>query len=180
MLKSPNRMTTHQIQKAKSEKLVPRFSSAGVFAAAATYFALVFAIGFMLGPIRVQWGIPRVGERNAELIELPLMLIAVFLSARCTVYRFRVAAMRLSALGLGIIALGFLLIAEILAVLWLRGISISEYVQSRDRVSGAAYLLTLVMFALMPWLVARRVADRGGSESSAVTLTPLSTKGDRI
>ena len=34
------------------------------------YFGLVFGTGFVLGPVRVLWLAPRVGERWAELIEL--------------------------------------------------------------------------------------------------------------
>ena len=33
---------------------------------------------------------------------------------------------------------------------------VPEYLESRDPVSGAVYLLMLGLFALMPWLVARR------------------------
>jgi hypothetical protein len=38
-------------------------------------------------------------------------------------------------LGMGCIALGLVLIAEFTLVLWLRGLSISEYFASRDPVS---------------------------------------------
>jgi len=33
------------------------------------YFALVFGAGFILGPIRLRWGVPRFGTRAAELME---------------------------------------------------------------------------------------------------------------
>ena len=143
-----------------------------VFKAAAIYFGLVFGIGFMLGPIRVLWVVPRIGERNAELIESPLMLIAVFLAARWTVNRFSVAAVRLNSVAVGIIALGLLLVAEILAAQWVRGISLSQYIQNREPVSGTVYLLMLTAFALMPWLVARRLVDRAARESSAASRIP--------
>jgi hypothetical protein len=37
----------------------------------------VFGTGFVLGPIRVLWAVPRLGERVAELMEAPLMLVAI-------------------------------------------------------------------------------------------------------
>ncbi len=57
-------------------------SSAQIFKAALLYLFFVFGAGFVLGTIRVLWSVPRFGERNAELLEQPLMLIAVVLAAR--------------------------------------------------------------------------------------------------
>jgi len=57
---------------------------------------------------------------------------------------------------MGGIALGLLLVAEFALVLWLRGLSISDYLATRDPVSGTAYYLMLAVFAIMPLLVARR------------------------
>ena len=48
-----------------------------------TYFALVFGAGFLLGSIRVPFLVPRLGERAAELIEMPFMFVAIVVSARC-------------------------------------------------------------------------------------------------
>ncbi len=46
------------------------------------YFVAVFGVGFILGTIRVLWVAPLVGDRTAELIEAPLMLAAIYFSAR--------------------------------------------------------------------------------------------------
>jgi len=43
-----------------------------VLRAGALYFAIVFGVGFLLGPIRILWIVPRVGTRTAELIEAPI------------------------------------------------------------------------------------------------------------
>ncbi|MCS6807023.1 MAG: hypothetical protein RMM98_09600 [Acidobacteriota bacterium] len=48
----------------------------------ATYIAIVFGVGFALGPICVVWLEPRLGVRTAELIEAPFMLLAVILAGR--------------------------------------------------------------------------------------------------
>jgi len=37
------------------------------------YFALVFAVGFLLGTVRTLWAVPRLGVRTAELMEQPIM-----------------------------------------------------------------------------------------------------------
>lgn len=51
------------------------------------YFAIVFAVGFVLGTIRTLWVVPRVGERKAELMEMPIMLAVTIVTARWTVLR---------------------------------------------------------------------------------------------
>lgn len=56
--------------------------------AALTYFALVFGAGFVLGPIRILLIAPRIGERNAELLEALWMLFIVIMAARWVVRRF--------------------------------------------------------------------------------------------
>lgn len=38
-----------------------------------TYFALVLGSGFVLGMMRVPFLVPHLGERVAELIEMPFM-----------------------------------------------------------------------------------------------------------
>jgi hypothetical protein len=120
------------------------------------YFVLVFGAGFVLGPIRVLWLVPRVGERIAELAELPIMCVVIVAAARWVVRRFSVAAMPADRLVMGGVALAFTLAAEFGLVLQLRGLSLQEYFASRDPVSGTAYYLMLGVFALMPLLVRRR------------------------
>ncbi len=124
---------------------------AGVF-----YFALVFGAGFVLGAIRILWVVPRSGTRMAELMETPLMFVVTTVGAWWIVRRFAVPSTPSSRLGMGCIALGLLLVAEFTLVLWLRGLSISEYLASRDPVSGTLYYVMLGVFAIMPVLVARR------------------------
>ena len=48
------------------------------------------------------------------------------------------------------------LIAEFGFVLWLRGLSVREYLATRDPVSATVYYVMLGAFAVMPLLVAER------------------------
>jgi len=120
------------------------------------YFALVFGVGFVLGPIRILWLVPRFGTRIAELLETPIMLLVTIVAARWIVRRLAVPSAPSSRLLMGCIAVGLLLIAEFTLVLRLRGLSISEYFASRDPVSGTVYYVMLGVFAIMPLFVARR------------------------
>lgn len=124
---------------------------AGVF-----YFALVFGAGSVLGPIRMLWVVPRFGTRMAELMEAPIMLVVTVVAARWIVRRLTVPSAPYCRLGMGFLALGLLLVAEFSLVLWLRGLSVSEYLSSRDPVSGTVYCLMLGVFVIMPFLVDRR------------------------
>lgn len=126
------------------------------------YFALVFGAGFLLGPVRILWLVPRVGVRMAELLEMPVMLIVIFCVARWIVGRYSIRAGRKELLAIGGLALACLLAAELSLVLLLQGISLQTYLAQRDPVSGTAYLISLLLFALMPTLVAR--AGKAGKE----------------
>jgi hypothetical protein len=120
------------------------------------YFALVFGAGFILGACRVRWVVPRFGTRTAELLETPIMLLVTVVVAQWLVERLAVPPALSDRLGMGCIALSLLLVAEFTLVLRLRGLSISQYLASRDPVSGTVYYLMLGVFAIVPLLVARR------------------------
>ena len=121
-------------------------------------FVLVFGAGFVLGTMRVFWGVPPLGERTAELMETPLMLVVMLVAARWIVRRLAVPSTWSSRLGMGGIALVLLLAAEWALVFWLRGLSIEEYAAGRDPGAGTVYLLMLGVLALMPLCIARRGA----------------------
>jgi hypothetical protein len=98
--------------------------------------------------------------RYAELLEMPFMFFAVLLSARYIVARYHLSPDASVRFSVGFIALALLLTAElILNTLVLRQ-SLTEYVASRDPISGAAYFVMLGLFAVMPWLVHR--SELGG------------------
>lgn len=129
---------------------VPRTINAGV-----AYFGLVFGAGFILGAIRVPFLVPRLGERLAELLEMPLMLAVIVWSARFVANRFALPVAASVRLGAGLLALGLLLGAECLLAVTLQDRSLGAYIASRDPVSGTVYLIVLALYAAMPLVVAR-------------------------
>jgi hypothetical protein len=117
------------------------------------YFAIVFCAGFVLGPIRILWVVPKVGEHAAELLEMPFMLAVSAAAARWIVRRFSMPPR--DRLAMGFLALAFMLLAEFALVLRLRNLTPAEYLAARDPVAGVAYYLSLVLFALFPFLLSK-------------------------
>ena len=130
-----------------------------VLRAAFRYFAVVFAVGFVLGAIRVTLIVPRLGERGAELLELPFMVAVIVLVAR-GVARRTAAFSAARQLVVGGIALLLMLAAEIGLGMVSTGRSPTEVVLSHDPVSGAFYYAALLAFALLPWWWSRRLTAR--------------------
>ena len=117
------------------------------------YFLLVFAVGFVLGAVRVPFVVPRLGVRWAELLEMPFMLLASLLAARFCVRRYGpFPAVR--RLVLGMLSLALLVTAELGLTVAL-GQGISGYIAGRDPISGAAYVISLAVFAALPLWVGR-------------------------
>lgn len=130
------------------------------------YFAVVFAAGFALGAIRVPLLEPRLGERTAQLIEMPIMLAVVYLAAGRVVRR-GVAGDRW--LVVGGVALALLVGAELLLLVSMSEEGLAADLAGRDPVAGAAYLAALSLFAIMPWWRARRMhAGSQGRKAAAL------------
>jgi uncharacterized protein len=125
--------------------------------AALVYFVIVFGAGSVLGPIRTLLLVPRVGERIAELLELPVMLIVILIAAKFIVRRFELPPYVLYRLGAGLIAFALGIVFEFGLVLKVRGLTLAEYFQTRDPVATAAYYISLVLLVLMPLMVGRNV-----------------------
>jgi hypothetical protein len=128
--------------------------------AAIVYFALVFGAGFALGTLRVLVVVPLIGDRTAELIELPVMLVVVVLAARWVTRRLAVPVDASTRLAMGGIALALMLAFEFTVVLKLRGMTLRSYIDGFDPVTGSVYYAAQLAMALMPWILARREMSR--------------------
>ncbi|MGB8715296.1 MAG: hypothetical protein WCD66_02920 [Rhodanobacteraceae bacterium] len=119
--------------------------------AAIIYSLTVFGAGFALALIRLPLLVPRLGVRTAELLEMPFMLAVILWAARRLVHRNPDLG-RGARLLCGMLALLLLVGAELLVAFALGSGSITQYVASRDPVSGSVYAACLLIMAMAPGL----------------------------
>jgi hypothetical protein len=122
-------------------------------AAVVLYFAIVFGVGFVLGPIRVLLLEPSLGKPAATLCEAPFLLIAMVLAARWVPTRFELRTDLWSLVAMGIAALALQQIADFAVGAILRGFSPAEQLANFATPAGIIYAILLVAFAAMPILV---------------------------
>jgi len=128
--------------------------------AAAIYFAIVFGVGLVLGPIRVLWLEPMLGRTIAVLCETPFLVGAMIVAARLAPRWIKVAGGWLSYLALGLIALALQQIADLAVGFGLRGMTLGDQLAYFSTPPGYIYIATLIVFALAPLLIYMR----GGAE----------------
>ncbi len=133
-----------------------RLCIAGVVRAAVIYFALVFAVGLLLGPVRVIWAVPRVGEAVAVALEAPFLVLAMWFAARAAPTWARLSSGGFSHLAVGVLALALQQGADVAVGFGLRGMTLSEQRAEFATPAGVIYATTLVAFALMPLIRMRR------------------------
>lgn len=118
---------------------------------------MIFALGFVLGTVRVLWGAAALGEGAFILIEAPVMLLASWLAARWLVARFGVARGG-PALAMGALAFALLMGAELALGVVAFGDTPREWLAGIFRAPALYGLIGQIGFALMPWLAAARRA----------------------
>ena len=116
------------------------------------YFAIVLGTGFVLGMFRVPILVPRIGERWAELSEMPIMATVIFFAAGNILRRFPDIQHPGRSLLAGFLALALSVGAELGLATVLQDRSLADYIGSRDKVSGSVYIALLLVFAVMPRL----------------------------
>jgi hypothetical protein len=123
-----------------------------ILRAALAYFAIVMGAGFLLGMVRVPILVPRIGERWAELAEMPIMAAVIFVAAGFILRRFPRVALRGGSLAMGFLALAMSVTAELGLAVLLQDKTLTEFIGSRDKISGSVYVVLLLVFAVMPRL----------------------------
>jgi hypothetical protein len=125
------------------------------------YFALVFALGFLLGTVRtliVQYA-PSGGRLLGVLIELPIMLAACWFLCRTVIRRFAVAPTVRARAVMGGLAFALLLLAELAVGALLFGRTLGEHFALYREASYALGLAAQMAFGLMP-LAQRRLSEK--------------------
>jgi hypothetical protein len=138
-----------------------------IIQAGVVYFAIVIGTGFMLGVVRVPYLVPRMGERWAELVEMPIMATVIYISAGFILRHFAEIRSPGQSLAAGILALALSVAAELALATVLQDRTLAEFIASRDKVSGSVYIALLLVFAVMPRLRlskhAPHASPRGGA-----------------
>jgi hypothetical protein len=124
------------------------------------YFAIVFAVGFALGTLRVTQVAPVLGEVGATVLEVPLMLVASWLACAWLVGSFRVPRTGAARLRMGGIAFVLLIAAEFLLGVAVFGRTVPQLVAAWSTPSGLIGLAAQAVFALIPFAHAQWVLRR--------------------
>lgn len=123
--------------------------------AGAAYFGIVFAIGFVLGTIRVMLIIPRVGELAAVCIEAPVLLSLSWWTCVMLVRRLGVPRATADRLTMGIFAFVLLMLAELALSTLLFGRTPSEHWATYSGLAVRVGLAAQLLFAALPFWQAR-------------------------
>jgi hypothetical protein len=132
-----------------------------IAAAAALYFALVFGVGFFLGPIRVFWLEPQLGPVIATVCEAPFLLAAMILASRWVPRAVDPPRTSRAFVTMGTFALILQQIADFAVGVGLRNLTPTEQLAHFVTVPGLIYAALLAAFALMPWLCNRPLDKQG-------------------
>jgi hypothetical protein len=124
--------------------------------AGALYFAVIFAIGALLGPVRELALAPVLGPGVAIGIEAVPLLLAMAWAAPWAARRFAVPPLPRPRLGMGLSALLLLVLAETALDALLRGRGPGLWLERARTAEGRTGLALMAAFAIMPLLLRRR------------------------
>ncbi len=139
--------------------------TATAFKAGLLYFAGVFALGFLLGGVRMMLLEPTVGDLLAVIIESPIILALSWLLCRRAIDRFQVAALVSARLLMGGVALTILLLAEYSLATLMFAESPADFLGNWLTAAGLVGLGGQIVFALFPLLQLRLPGSTGRTGS---------------
>ena len=115
-----------------------------------TYFAIVFAAGFLLGTLRVLFIIPRLGETVAVALELPIILALSWVACRWVTARLDVPGTWIVRIMMGSFAFAVLMLAELGVSTLAFGRSIPEHLEQYRELPALLGLGAQIAFAIIP------------------------------
>ncbi len=116
------------------------------------YAAIVFAIGCLLGVVRVFVTAPRIGELAATALELPVMLAAAWLVCGAVLRRCAVPGKWRARASMGVLAFGLLMAAELALGVFGFGQSPGTVLAGYARPAPQLGLAGQLLFAVFPLL----------------------------
>ena len=127
-----------------------------ILRAALAYFAVTFAVAFLLGVLRVLVIAPLIGPVAAVMLEVPVILAVSWGVAGRVLRRWPVAAGGTGALrAMGALAFAFLMLAEAGLAVLAFGRPPGAWLASLATLDGAIGLAGQLSFGLIPWLRGR-------------------------
>jgi hypothetical protein len=116
------------------------------------YFAIIFAVGFVLGVLRTIALVtfPNVSPLSAVIVELPIILFIAWMVCGRLVARLNIAHDVVATSAMGVTALVLLLSAEAGLSVGLNGLSLQEHISLYNQTSHVAGLVGQLAFAVMP------------------------------
>ncbi|KAK3689309.1 hypothetical protein B0T22DRAFT_169849 [Podospora appendiculata] len=155
---------------------IPMLPLATILRASFVYFLRVYGAGFLCGCIRVPFIEPVVGVRWAQLMEMPIMFLAIYRAAGTIVSSYlrrgpdfekrttgddkrvqRETTSTISAYVIGVLAVVQLLAAEAGVYVWINwseGKTGRDWVREMDWAVRVVFFSVLGAFAALPgWLV---------------------------
>ncbi len=118
---------------------------AGVF-----YAVGVFAIGFMLGAVRVMFLVPLLGTTLAVAIELPIILTASWVLCGRAILLKQVSTEAPVRVAMGLAAFGVVMVGDLLVGLFIFGLSTNDYVTRYSEFANMLGLAGQILFAIFP------------------------------
>ena len=116
------------------------------------YWAIVFALGFVMGTLRVLVLAPLLGPVAAVSLELPIMLAGSWLACGWSLRRFGVGKAFAERAAMGLLAFTLLILAEFALSTLLFGRTAAEHWASYATTEARLGLAAQVLFATFPLL----------------------------
>jgi hypothetical protein len=122
------------------------------------YFALTFSFDVLLAAIRLVYLMPvyQLTQPEAELILMPLLLLFIILCGQFLISRYEIPRCGGFRLAIGSLAAVFMMFGDLIAGIVMYKEGWREWYRERYPVVFSIFCITMVFFALMPYILMLR------------------------